>query len=151
MNAIKRFENEDGRFYASVVCEPEQSLLMDVWTGELTSQDQVVAVMDYCVGCIQKQGLESWLCDVSQLEGLIEESAKEAANYFKNQLVETSLKKFAFISKKASNTSRTLVSSVLAAQGIEVKTFANNALAMQWLLLPSIDDAVWDEAPVLTF
>jgi len=151
MQPIKQFQNQEGRIYASVVCEPRQRLLMDVWSGELKTQTEVAEVVDHCLSSIEQHGIEAWLCDVSKLEGLFEEGAQAAADYLKSRLKNANLKKFAFISRKPSNTSRSLLVNTLSNHDVEVKTFACNATAMQWLLVPSLDDAIWEEAPVLSF
>lgn len=151
MQPIKQFQNNEGRIYASVVCEPRQRLIMDVWSGELKTQAEVSNVVDHCLTSINEHGIEAWLCDVSKLEGIFEDGAQAAADYMKSRLNDANLKKFAFISRKPANSSRSLLINTLSANGVEVKTFACNATAMQWLLVPSLDDAIWEEAPVLSF
>ena len=151
MQPIKQFQNQEGRIYASVVCEPRQSLLMDVWSGEMKSHSDVENVVEHCLTTIKQHGIEAWLCDVSKLEGMFASSAQAAADYMQERLQNANLKKFAFISRKPLNPNRTMIINTLTANEVEVKTFACNATAMQWLLVPSLDDAVWDEAPVLSF
>lgn len=151
MQPIKQFQNKEGRIYASVVCEPRQKLLMDVWSDSVSNPTELADVVEHCLSAIKKHGIDSWLCDVNKLERLFEDSSDAAIIFIQSYLQDSGLRKFAFTTRKPSNASRQLLESTLTECGVEVKTFACNATAMQWLLVPALEDEAWDETPVLSF
>ena len=64
MQSIKQFQNDQSRLYASVVSEPRQGLLMDVWNGQAQSTENMKQVLDYSLNSIKEHNLSSWLSEV---------------------------------------------------------------------------------------
>jgi len=146
MQSIKQFQNTQQRIYASVVCEPRQSLLMDIWNGQPQLMEDMTLVLDYSLLSIREFGLSCWLSEVSKLESLFELDPSAAEEYLTRHLKGSPLKKFAFIYRRANTASLNKLMNVFAAAGVEVKVFSTSVMAMQWLLLPVL---VKNEQPLL--
>lgn len=136
MQSIKQFQNDQKRIYASVVSEPRQSLLMDIWNGQPQTLQEMLQVMDYSLQRLKDDHINCWLSEVSKLDALFELDEDIAVSYVAKHLENTPLKRFAFI-KRASNYSKlNQITQVLKDAGIEVKSFSTSVMAMQWLLSP---------------
>ena len=146
MQSIKQFQNDQKRIYASVVSEPRQGLLMDIWNGQAQSLDDMKEVLDYSLLSIKENNLSCWLGEVSKLDALFDMDAESAEKYIIQHLDDTSLRKFAFIHKPTQKRHLDRIIRVFASVGIEVKTFATSVMAMQWLMLPTL---VKNSKPVL--
>ena len=78
MQSIKQFQNEQNRIYASVVSEPRQGLLMDIWTGQAQSSKDMMKVLDYSLVSIKDHNLSSWFAEISKLDALFDIECKSA-------------------------------------------------------------------------
>ncbi len=151
MRVIKQFDNDQGKRFASIYTDESLGLLMDVWNGEFETQDKLSSVLGYTFAQLKTQDLRCWLCDVSQIEGNLDESAESAAILFNMLLPTLQLDKFAFVSQRPNHPARERLISVLEHHGVQVKIFATYPAAMEWLLVPSIDEDIWDSTPMLSF
>ena len=149
MQSIKQFHNDQQKIFASVVSEPRQSLLMDIWNGEDQEFDDLVKVMDYSLKSIKENGLQSWLGEVRKLESLFELDQRGASHYLNAQLSDSDLSKYAFVSVNKETQNQSAMIDVLEENGVEVKTFSTKVMAMQWLLLPAESQKVCTLRPVL--
>lgn len=151
MRVIKQFNNDQGNRFASIYTDEGQGLLMDVWNGEFETQENLASVLGYSFAQLKSQHLRCWLCDVSQIEGNIEQSADAAKVLFEMLLPTLNLDKFAFVSQRPNHEGRSKLISVLEHHGVQVKVFAGYPAAMEWLLVPSIEEDVWEDTPMLSF
>ena len=151
MVAIKQFKNQQGQAFASIYQENTQSMIMNVWRGNFRDQKYIESVMDYSFDEIRRKKLRCWLSDISQIEGSMEKASRMAFRNFDKKLSNRFLQKFAFISRRSNNEGREMLEQVISNHGIQVETFANFNKAIQWLLVPDIDEDIWNQAQVLTF
>ena len=151
MQTSKEFYDRQGRIFASSVVEPKQGLLMDVWGGEIDQDDNINAVMMHCYKQIQTHKLNHWLCDLCNLEGDFSSVLHKALPKLIRILETGQITKFAFISRRSNNAERMQLISVLRQHGVEVQTFATLVNALEWLVVPQLEEDVWDEAEVLTY
>lgn len=138
MQSIKQFQNEQNRIYASVVSEPRQGLLMDIWTGQAQSSKDMMKVLDYSLVSIKDHNLSSWFAEISKLDALFDIDPDSAEEYIARHVAQSPLRKMAFIHRSNKTRHVNRITRVLKGAGIEVKTFATSVMAMQWLLLPTL-------------
>lgn len=138
MQSIKQFQNDQSRLYASVVSEPRQGLLMDVWNGQAQSTENMKQVLDYSLNSIKEHNLSSWLSEVSKLDALFEVDPEGAEVYLRQHLAQTPLCKIAFVYKAAGVKHIEKITRIFIRCGVEVKGCATSVMAMQWLLKPRL-------------
>lgn len=138
MQSIKQFQNDQSRLYASVVSEPRQGLLMDVWNGQAQSTENMKQVLDYSLNSIKEQNLSCWLSEVSKLDALFEVDSEGAEAYLRQHLAQTPLRKIAFVYKAAGVKHIDTITRIFIRCGVEVKACATSVMAMQWLLKPRL-------------
>jgi hypothetical protein len=152
MQSIKQFQNEHHRIFASVVSEPRQGLLMDIWNGKVQSTEDLLKVLDYSLHAIHDHQLECWFSEVSKLEALFDYDNEAAGSFLIRKLKGSPLRKFAFIHrsshKQASGGSLDCLVRIFIEAGVEVKVCGTSVMAMQWLLMPA---AIKKTRPVLEF
>jgi len=151
MVAVKQFKNQQGQALASIYRESNQGMIMNVWSGDYVAPKYIESVMDYSFDEIRRKKLRCWICDISLIEGALEKASKTALRNFDKKLSNRFLQKFAFISRRSSSEGRVMLERVIQDHGVQVKTFTTFNKAIQWLLVPDIDEDIWDQAPVLTF
>lgn len=151
MRVIKQFNNDHGNRFASIYTDEGQGLLMDVWNGAFESQENLASVLGYTFAQLKSQHLRCWLCDVSNIEGDLEESADAACLLIDMLLPTLELDKFAFVSQRPNHEGRAKLIRTLEDYGVQVKVFATYPAAMEWLLVPSIEEDVWEDTPMLSF
>jgi len=151
MRVIKQFNNDNGKRFASIYTDEGQGLLMDVWNGEFESQENIASVLGYNFAQLKSLHLRSWLCDVSKIEGDLEQSAESARVLFDMLLPTLHLDKFAFVSQRPNHEGRAKLIRSMEDYGVQVKVFATYPAAMEWLLVPSIEEDVWEDTPMLSF
>ncbi len=151
MQSIKQFQNQKQVTFASVVSEPKQDLLMDVWNDQNHEDLNAIEVLDHCFDCIHEDNLSNWLSDASELEKFIETCDKAESDYIAINIKHSDLKKFALVSRKPSKAKGSRLTNLLKDCGVEAHTFKSSMLAMQWLLVPSMEDEAWDDVPVMVF
>ncbi len=151
MVAIKKFEDKQGRIFASVYHDKHQAMLMNVFSRHISEPEDIERVLSFSFEQIKHRKLRCWLNDISQLEGILEKPMKDARNKYSQKLEGVLLKKFAFISHCDETHNRQKIISLLTHHGIKVKTFSSFTRAIDWLVVPKLEEAVWDNAQVLTF
>lgn len=151
MHVVKEFYDQQGRIYASSFVEGQKGLLMDVWGGGIAQPENINAVMEHCFEQIESNQLNHWLCDVCNIEGDFSQIVQSAEAGLKRILEAGTIEKFAFISRRVNSAERMRVIAVLRQYGVEVQTFASLARALEWLVVPSIEEDIWDEAELLTY
>ena len=134
MQSIKQFQNDEKRIYASVVSEPRQGLLMDIWSGQYKTKAECKQVLDYSLSSLSEYNLVCWLSDISQLEEIFQGNTSSLENDVFNQLLLSPLKKLAVIKKGRDVKNADKIIQVFIRAGIEVKQFSTSIHAMQWLL-----------------
>jgi hypothetical protein len=142
MQFIKKFQNEQYCTFASVVSEPAQSLLMDIWNEELQSIEYIMTVMNYSLQVIYDHKLDCWLSDVGKLEALFEFDYEATGAFLIRMLKDSPLRKYAFIhrssTKHSNGQSLGPIVRLFVEAGIEVKVCASSVIAMEWLLMPNV-------------
>lgn len=151
MHVVKEFYDLQGRIYASSFVQSQQGLLMDVWGGNIAQSENIETVLNHCLKQIEKNQLNHWLCDVCNIEGDLAEIVGAAESGLKRILETGKIEKFAFISRRANNAERMQLISMLRQYGVEVQTFASLGRALEWLVVPDIEEDIWDEADLLTY
>lgn len=151
MHVVKEFYDHQGRIFASSVVQSEKSLLMNVWGGDIVQSENISAVLNHNLEQIKQGGLKHWLCDVCNLEGDFSEIVGAAELGLKRILESGNIEKFAFISRRANNAERMQLVKMLRQHGVEVQTFASLSRALEWLVVPDIEEDIWDEAELLTY
>ena len=138
MQSIKQFQNDQSRLSASVVSEPRQGLLMDVWNGQTQSTENMKQVLDYSLSSIKSDHLSCWLSEVSKLDALFDVDPDSAEVYLRQHLLHSPLCKFAYVYKSARVKHIDKITRVFIRCGVEVKACASSVMAMQWLLKPQV-------------
>ena len=151
MRVVKQFINGKGDPFITVYTDYIQSLVMDVWTGDFETPDRMTAAIAYSAAQLQTKKLSYWLSDVTHIEGDLGEAVDEAAEAFEVLLPVMELKKFAIVSPRPTSSPRTKLVDVLRRNGVEVKIFATYPAAIEWLVVPEVEEAIWDAQPVLNF
>lgn len=151
MRVIKQFNNDQGKKFVSIYTDVGQGLLMDVWNGAFETEENLASVLGYTFAQLKTQDIRCWLCDVSQIEGDLLKSANAAHVLFEMLLPTLKLDKFAFVSQRPNHEGREKLVNVLERFGVQVSIFGAYHDAMEWLLVPSIDEDVWEKTPVLNF
>ena len=151
MVAIKKFEDKQGRIFASVYHDKNQAMLMNVFSRHNHNAKDIERVLNFSFEQIKHRKLHFWLSDISQLEDILEAPMASARNKFSKKLEESLIKKFAFISHHDETLNRKKVINLLTRHGIKVKTFSSFTRAIDWLVVPKLEESIWDDAQVLTF
>ncbi len=151
MQQVKHFTNEHERIFASVMVDTEHQMLSCSWRAEALAPGQVEVVTDYCAKSIQDLNIQYWLNDVTNLHSQYQSHSAEAQKSALEYLTSANLKKFALVSKREANPSRSALIHVLKQCGVEVRTFKNTVLACEWLLLPNIDDETWEQCQAICY
>ncbi len=151
MVAIKHFENEQGRVIASVFRDTEHGILMNVFSRSQTGPEDLKKVMAFSFEQIKRKGLTAWISDISQLEGVNASTVEAARQSISKKMKNTPLHKWAFVSHKDPSNERSQIVEAIKCHGVRVKIFASAAKAVEWLVVPKLDETVWDDVPVLTF
>lgn len=151
MHISKEFYDQEGRIFASSFVAHEQGLLMDVWGGEISDAGNVEAVLSHCEKQINEQDLNYWLCDLCNLKGDFSGVANLAMSKLTNILDEGKIRKFAFISRRGDNIERAKITRLLKQYDVNVKIFATFTSALEWLMVPEMDESIWEDAEVLNY
>ncbi|OUS41549.1 hypothetical protein A9R00_00375 [Oleispira antarctica] len=150
MVAVKQFKTDQGQVFASIFSEAEQSLLLNVFSGNKADEQEISSVIKYSLQHLKSQKLDYWLSDFSELQDKNGPGIKSMLKRLVEMLKRSHLKKFSLVSNR-SLTERRKLERYIAKSGVEFKTFANLAKASEWLLVPELDAAVWDNSPELNF
>lgn len=151
MQQVKHFTNENERIFASVIVDTEHQLLSCLWCSEALAPGQVEDVTDYCAKSIQELDIQYWLNDVTQLHNQYQMHSAEAQKSALDYLSSANLKKFALVSMREANPSRSALLHAVKQCGVEVRTFKSSVLACEWLLVPNIEDDTWDQCQALSY
>ena len=151
MHVAKEFYDDQGGIYASSFVESQQGLLMDTWGGAIAHPENINTVLEHCLAQVESHNLNHWLCDVCNIEGDFSEIVAAAESGLKRILESGRIEKFAFISRRANSLERMQLITVLRQHGVDVQTFASLSRALEWLVVPDIEEDIWDEAELLTY
>ncbi len=151
MVAIKKFEDKQGRTFASVYRDNDQGMLMNVFSRHISDPQDIERVLNFSFEQIKRRKLRCWLSDISQLDTILEKPMEAARKSFSKKLEGCLIKQFAFISHRDETQDRKKIINLLSHHGIKVKTFSSFTKAVDWLVVPKLEEAIWDEAQVLTF
>jgi hypothetical protein len=146
MQQVKHFKNTHDSIYASISVNTDTRLLLSMWCGELQQEGQVSEVLKYCCEQVIRYSLKSWVSDVTSVDGQYQSLSAEVQKILLAELGNTHLEYFALVSPRSANPVRSAVVHAIRQHGIEVRTFEGFAAAMEWLVLPSNDRAVWKQA-----
>ncbi len=151
MRILKKFKTDQGRVFASIYTESSQGMLMIVWRGDLSAEKGVLSVLRYCFEQLTHKGLKYLISDISNLESEIEIGT--LANIFDGScpLSKSQLRKITFVSIPPNKKNQRKLEEMLVQQGVQVQTFPTYFKAVQWLLVPDLNERVWDESPELEF
>ncbi len=150
MVAVKQFKTDQGQVFASIFSEAEQSLLLNVFSGNRADEKEISSVINYSLQQLKNQRLDYWLSDLSELQDKNGPGIKTMLKRLVEMLKRSHLKKFSLVSNR-SLTERRKLERYISKSGVEFKTFASLAKASEWLLVPELDAAVWDNSPELNF
>ncbi|MEH6345449.1 MAG: hypothetical protein V7785_10210 [Bermanella sp.] len=150
MVAVKQFKTNQGQVFASIFSEAEQSLLMNVFSDNGADEKEINSVIKYSLRHLKNKKLDYWLSDLSELQDKNGPKIKSVLKRLVEMLKRSHLKKFSLVSNR-SLTERRKLERYIAKSGVEFKTFANLAKASEWLLVPELDAAIWDQSPELNF
>jgi len=134
MRQVKHFKNADGSIYASISINTDTSILLSTWNGELQQAGQVAVVLTYCCEQIKHFQLKHWLSDVTSTSGHYQNLSAEVQKTLLGGLEDSQLESFALVSQRSANPVRSAVIHGVRQFGIEVRTFACFASAMEWLM-----------------
>ncbi|EAT11534.1 hypothetical protein HF888_12560 [Bermanella marisrubri] len=151
MQPIKHFYDHDGEHVATVLLESNQGLITVIWQGSINEVYYVQCVMDYVLQCTQQMGIDHWLWDLTQVRYAIDGAPNLIIQSLENTKVYRQVRQCAFISKRDDNPHRRKITQSLAEQGVEVRLFATQVKALDWLLVPDVQDTVWEKAPERQF
>jgi len=151
MKQIKHFTNAQDKIFASVVVDSQYHMLSCLWRAEALAAGQIDDVTEYCAQSIQTLKLHYWLNDVTCIQSPFHTHSAEAQKSALDRLHDTPLKKFALVSQREANPSRSALIHALKQCGVEIRTFKNIVLASEWLLLSSLEDDAWDKCDALAY
>jgi len=149
MQHIKHFTDVSHSIYASISVDTHARLMLCMWRGERVDDKQVLDVLKYCCEQVRHYQLRHWLNDVSRLDGDSPIFAQD--KHLLVDLQNTDLERFAFVSKRASHWVPVAWEHVLKSCQVKIQAFSHFAAAIEWLILPQIDDAIWDQSKTISF
>jgi hypothetical protein len=138
MQHIKHFTDTQNSIYASVSINTDTRLLMSMWRGEVTETYQLSTVMEYCCQQMISNNLNSWLADLTALNGEFTLLSAQAQKSVLEDVSSTPLQYFALVSQLAANPVRSAVLHAFRQVKVDVRSFDHFASAIQWLILPGI-------------
>ena len=149
MQYIKHFTNTQNSIYASVSINTDTRLLMSMWRGEVTEAYQLSEVVEYCCQQMINNNLNSWLADMTALNGEFSQLSAQAQKSVLEDVSSTPLQHFALVSQLAANPVRSALLHAFRQVKVDVRSFDHFASAIQWLILPGIAAQV-SQSPKLT-
>lgn len=151
MQHIKHFMDSHNFIYASVSINTQTKLIMTMWRGEVTKPYQLSDVISFCCAQMNEYNLKSWLSDFTAIEGQFSGLSAQAQKMVLEHVPFTPLKHFALVSQLAANPSRSALIHTLRQVNVEVRSFDLFAPAIEWLILPVIEDNIWESAKVKVY
>jgi len=107
--------------------------------------------MDYVLQCTQQMGIDHWLWDLTQVRYAIDGAPNLIIQSLENTKVYQQVRQCAFISQRDDNPQRRKITQSLTEHGVEVRLFTTQVKALDWLLVPDVQDAVWEQVPEWQF
>lgn len=144
MQHIKHFMDSQNYIYASVSINAQTQLIMTMWRGQVTEPYQLSDVINFCCEQMNEHNLKSWLSDFTAIEGQFSGLSAQAQKMVLEYVALTPLKHFALVSQLAANPSRSALLHALRQVNVEVRSFDLFAPAIEWLILPVIEDNIWE-------
>ena len=151
MQQIKHFTDMNDSIYASVSINTETGLLLNMWRGEVLQTGQISEVIQYCCEQTTKHKVKSWISDMTGLDGQFQEFSAEAQKNVLESVGRIGLQNFALGSQRQANPARCALLHTLTQLKIDVRTFDSFSQAIEWLLLPSMEDDVWEKAEACVY
>lgn len=133
MKTIKQFKNPQDHVFASIFCEQDQGMLMDVWSIQHKGVCDLKSVFDYCCEQFAEKPIHFWLCDESKLEAYLAAESMAGKQMMKNLIRKSELQKVSLVCRNPENTHASECMAFIASCGVQVSVFKNNVLAMRWL------------------
>jgi hypothetical protein len=133
MKTIKQFKNPQDHVFASIFCEQDQGMLMDVWSIQHKGACDLKSVFDYCFEKFEENGIYFWLCDETKLETYLAQEGMAAKQMMKNIIQKSELQKVSLVCRNPENVQAHESMAFIASCGVQVNVFKNNVLAMRWL------------------
>ncbi|MFT5594119.1 MAG: hypothetical protein ACI8SR_002508 [Oceanicoccus sp.] len=100
---------------------------------------------------IDKHKLNCWLTDLTALTGQFTVCSAYAQKSILEQFSATPLQYFALVSQLAANPARSALLHTFSQVKVEVRTFDHFASAIEWLILPTIEDGIWQNSKVIEY
>ena len=144
MQHIKHFMDSQNFIYASVSINVQTQLIMTMWRGQVTESHQLSDVINFCCEQMNEHNLKSWLSDFTAIQGHFHGLSAHAQKMVFENVALTPLKHFALVSQLAANPSRSALLHALRQVKVEVRSFDLFAPAIEWLILPAIEDNIWE-------
>lgn len=151
MRVVKQFVNEQGDPFKSVYTDHTQSLLMDFWTAKCSDANMLSSAIIYSNKQIKSKGLSCWLLDITPIKSDFKDEASLLADMVKHFLPELSLKKFALLARSQTEPSCRGLIEVFRQHSVQVEVFSTHPAGIEWLVVPEVDEPIWDAQPQLSF
>lgn len=131
MQIIKQFKDRDNQIIASIFCEEETGIMIDIWSINPNQSSYFKMVMEYCLDSITQHNISLWLCNAAKLEDYLTSEGKQGLDKIQYALTHSQLKKISMVCRRTD--ARHHSRDCIADCGIDVDVFNNNVLAMRWL------------------
>lgn len=133
MKTIKQFKNTQDHVFASIFCEEDQGMLMDVWSIQQKGDYDLKTVFGYCFEKFEENSIQFWLCDELKLEAYLQQDGAQAKHLLRKSIVGSKLQKVSLVCRNPEASAAHMCRDFIAGCGVQVDIFKNNVLAMRWL------------------
>lgn len=151
MQHIKHFTDTQNSIYASVSINTDTRLLVSMWRGEVEQPYKLSSVLEYCAQQMITHNLNCWLVDLTALKGQFNVLSAQAQKSVLDDFSMTPLQYFALVSQRAANPARSALLRSFTQLKVEVRSFDYPSSAIEWLILPTIEDDIWQNARVIEY
>ncbi|MCP5325728.1 MAG: hypothetical protein H7A09_05265 [Oceanospirillaceae bacterium] len=144
MKIIKQFRDMNNQVVASIFCEEETGMMMDIWSVNPHATDCSKLVMEYCFSHIRENNIVLWLCNQTKLAEFLGNAEGYEISELQHTLHNSKLQKIALVCRKKDLLNNSALFAVYKELAIESETFDNQVMAMRWLTStsPAADIAI---------
>lgn len=137
MKIIKQFRDMNNQVVASIFCEEETGMMMDIWSVNPHATDCSKVVMEFCFSHIRGNNIALWLCNQTKLAEFLGNADTHEISELQHTLHASKLKKIALVCRKKDLLNNSALFAFYKELTIESETFDNQVMAMRWLTTPT--------------
>lgn len=134
MKIIKQFRDTDNHVVASIFCEEETGMIMDIWSISTHEGHYLKSVLEYCLDSIEEKKISMWLCNENKLELYIKNEGDLGIEKIRRAIKNSKLEKISMVCRKKFEHQNHFLLDMLEDTPIETSIFSTQVMAMRWLI-----------------